>query len=454
MEMTDNNLNKQKESFEVHTMPQKFLSTRPVFKATSKKKSHKKFGLKTNLIIGLIVIIVFAGLMILAAWLFLRSFNKPNKTTAPVLDKIQVTATKKDSMDAPLATTTLDNLEQQQHLKDLLDISKWQEYKNDQYYYSFKFPSSWHKDIAAMATTTKESIIIKDEDNKEYFKLSILTANKLNLTEWLAQQSIPAEDLKPFTLDGQVGYEIEQDNEFYSVYILYQQLIYKLSFIKSDDNFIKQLNNKILVSFKFIEVKQTEESQDNNTTALIYVSAIDSDHDGLTDAEEILYGSDKLKRDTDGDSYIDGDEISNLFHPAVAGSTKIYESDKVSTYVNADYNYNLIYPSSWTVKDNKDSVIFQSDTGEFIQVLILTNDKNYTDIINWYKANINLDTSDLTTTKVSDIPAIRTANGYNVYFLLGNNIYTLLYNINLRHDANFMTTFDMVIKSFKLMGNR
>ncbi len=449
-EIDKNNLINKKENFEVHTMPQKFLSTRPVFKTTNKKKSHKKFGLKTNLIIGLIVIFIFAALMVLAAWLFLRSFNESNKS-APVLEKNLTPVTEKDSTDTPLATTTLDNLEEQQHLKDLLDISKWQEAKNSQYYYSFKFPATWQTDILIATSTTKQEIIIKDDKDKEYFKLSILDANGLTLVDWLSQRSISSDDLKPFTLDGQVGYEIEQSDKFYSVYILYQHFIYKLSFIKSDENFIKQLNNKILVSFKFIGEKIDVDNIDDNSSAPVYISAIDSDHDGLTDIEESLYGSNKLKRDTDGDSYIDGDEISNLFDPTIAGNTKIYESNKVSTYINADYNYNLIYPSGWVVKDDKNSVIFQSDTGEFIQVLILTNDKNYTDIINWYKANINLDISDLTNTKVSTVSAIRTSNGYSVYFLLGDNIYTLLYNINLRHDANFMTTFDMIIKSFKLM---
>jgi len=445
--------NTKKESFDVHTMPQKFLSTRPSFKATKNKKAHKKVGFKKNLIIGLVIIIIFAGLMMLAAWLFLRSFNTPTETVplnlenpAPVITETPV--------DTPLATTTLDNLEQQQHLKELLDISKWQVITNEQYYYSFKFPAAWHKDAVLATSTIKDEVIIKDKDDTEYFKLSVLVSNGLSLDEWLQQHEILPEDLKTFTLDGQVGYEIIEDNVSHSIFILYQQLIYKLSFIKNDDNFTKQLNNKILVSFKFVGEKIDTDNIDDSSSAPVYVSAIDSDHDGLTDIEEALYGSDKLKRDSDGDSYIDGDEISNLFHPAMAGATKIYESDRVSTYVNADYHYNLIYPSSWTTKDNKDSVIFQSQTGEFIQVLISINDKNYNSIINWYKATINLDISDLTKKKVSGIPAIRTANGYNVYFLLGDNIYTLLYNINLRQDANFMTTFDMVIKSFKLMSSK
>lgn len=42
----------------------------------------------------------------------------------------------------------------------------------------------------------------------------------------------------------------------------------------------------------------------------------DTDHDGLTDREEIIvYLTDPLNPDTDGDGYSDGDEVANLFNP-------------------------------------------------------------------------------------------------------------------------------------------
>ena len=36
----------------------------------------------------------------------------------------------------------------------------------------------------------------------------------------------------------------------------------------------------------------------------------DSDHDGLTDREEILYGTDPFNKDTDGDGFLDGEEVA------------------------------------------------------------------------------------------------------------------------------------------------
>ena len=43
---------------------------------------------------------------------------------------------------------------------------------------------------------------------------------------------------------------------------------------------------------------------------------LDSDQDGLSDADEInVYGTNPLKSDTDGDGYLDGDEVKNGYNP-------------------------------------------------------------------------------------------------------------------------------------------
>ncbi|MDP2736734.1 MAG: fibronectin type III domain-containing protein [bacterium] len=45
----------------------------------------------------------------------------------------------------------------------------------------------------------------------------------------------------------------------------------------------------------------------------------DFDHDGLTNSEEIQYGTDPLKADTDGDGYIDGTEVAHGYNPLGIG---------------------------------------------------------------------------------------------------------------------------------------
>lgn len=44
-------------------------------------------------------------------------------------------------------------------------------------------------------------------------------------------------------------------------------------------------------------------------------AAVDSDADGLTDAQELLLGTDPLKTDSDGDGYADGEEVFSGYSP-------------------------------------------------------------------------------------------------------------------------------------------
>ncbi|MDP3995510.1 MAG: hypothetical protein Q8P78_02745 [bacterium] len=47
---------------------------------------------------------------------------------------------------------------------------------------------------------------------------------------------------------------------------------------------------------------------------------VDSDNDGLSDWEEIaIFGTDPLNRDSDGDTYADGEEVQNGYNPLGAG---------------------------------------------------------------------------------------------------------------------------------------
>ncbi len=49
----------------------------------------------------------------------------------------------------------------------------------------------------------------------------------------------------------------------------------------------------------------------------------DSDNDGLNDSWEIKLGSNPLSKDTDSDGFTDGAEVSNSYSPTSAGQTKV-----------------------------------------------------------------------------------------------------------------------------------
>ncbi|MGB0757056.1 MAG: thrombospondin type 3 repeat-containing protein [Patescibacteria group bacterium] len=60
----------------------------------------------------------------------------------------------------------------------------------------------------------------------------------------------------------------------------------------------------------------TTSGSSNNSEAGVTVSAdIDTDNDGLTDAEELALGTNPFDRDSDNDGYSDGQEVANNYDP-------------------------------------------------------------------------------------------------------------------------------------------
>lgn len=61
------------------------------------------------------------------------------------------------------------------------------------------------------------------------------------------------------------------------------------------------------------------QSSENNKKKFNYLNESDIDKDGLFDYEEPLYGTDPLNRDTDGDGFLDGEEIASKRNPLIKG---------------------------------------------------------------------------------------------------------------------------------------
>jgi hypothetical protein len=119
------------------------------------------------------------------------------------------------------------------------------------------------------------------------------------------------------------------------------------------------------------------------STAPAISGIIDSDGDGLSNAEEVLLGTDPAKSDSDGDGYTDFAELFNLYNPA--GSGKIIENYHISEYSNATAGYDVYYPKNWAVQslDAGNSVIFSASDNSFIQI-IAQPDSGGKGILEWY----------------------------------------------------------------------
>jgi len=183
--------------------------------------------------------------------------------------------------------------------------------------------------------------------------------------------------------------------------------------------------------------------------------ATDTDNDGLTDVEESLFTTDFVNSDSDADGYRDGLEVINLYNPAGFAPHKIEETNLVKTYSNPTYNYTIFYPASWLARaldETNREVMFTSATGEFMQVIVEDNlDK--IPLLDWYleKApGTNPAEIGAVITKAG-LSGIKSPDGLTVYFGAEDKIFAISYNIGIKTELNYKSTFEMMYKSFKLL---
>lgn len=435
--------------FEVHTMPEKFLSIRPAFKMGRSSKSGKKpMTLKKNLIVGLIIVVVIGALMSLAAWLFLKSVDEDKASPVRMVKPPAAEPVVNQQPTPPPPPETLPSQEA------ILDFDTWLGYDNEIYFYSLNHPKEWTPRVDNNPRSSQGALhLVAFDDESDTQRLALAVFGNLQgdaLLSWLsAKYSLDQSDLDSFSLHNYSAYKYQDPiANVNNIYISFDDYFYTLTFPKTTDNVLNQAYAEILINFKLIAPEKEPIEQPP-----VILPATDTDRDQLTDVEEDLYNTNKNIPDSDADGYFDGNELINLYDPTSAGSGRIYDSNLVTTYVNPTYNYNIIYPSPWIAQGADNSVLFQDEAGEFIQVLITQNTGGHATINDWYATLIDPNLSSLTVTQVSDQSALREADGMRLYFLFGDHIYTLIYNIGLRTDANFMSTFDMMITSFSFMGS-
>lgn len=177
--------------------------------------------------------------------------------------------------------------------------------------------------------------------------------------------------------------------------------------------------------------------------------APDTDNDGLTDVEEALFGTNPNSSDSDNDIYSDGSELLSGYDPTKPQTT-LADSSLFKTYNHQ--NYSIIYPDGFQLKELGESeVIFQAPNGEFVEVIVILNSDKL-NLLDWYqKQQPAEDPNLLTSLTVNNLLGLRSADQLTYYLAAPNlsQIYLVTYNVGNLNQTNFMTTFQVMVKSFK-----
>lgn len=192
------------------------------------------------------------------------------------------------------------------------------------------------------------------------------------------------------------------------------------------------------------------------------VSSTDTDFDGLTDIEEALYTTDPAKADMDGDGYLDGQEVENLYNPTGNAPIRIADSTLVVRYKNPLFGYSILYPTSWSSRaldeKNPREVLFTALTGEFIQVIVDDNPEGLP-AVQWYAKQFpDVLPQSLERIFVDNLEGVWTKDKATVYLtktgLDANGkrfLFGITYNYGERTNVNFRTTFKMMMQSFTVL---
>lgn len=185
----------------------------------------------------------------------------------------------------------------------------------------------------------------------------------------------------------------------------------------------------------------------------------DTDQDALTDEEEKnVYGTGEKRPDTDGDGYIDGTEIKNLYSPNKENET-LLKSGLVIEEKNKDFGWSIYYPAQWLVEplDSTNSeVLFTPDKvdTEFVEVIVQDNPEGLT-AAEWYADQYeNFDPNSIKDVKIGGLNGIQTTDGFTYYLADDTHIVGIIYNVGNSEDVNFRTTFTMMVDSFLYTGTK
>lgn len=185
--------------------------------------------------------------------------------------------------------------------------------------------------------------------------------------------------------------------------------------------------------------------------------AADADSDGLTDDEEKnIYQTDILAPDTDGDSFVDLNEVINLFDPAKPRPSMLSDNPGIAAYSNAAQGYKAFRPSSWTLRESGEGATeayFTAPTGEFIEIMAEPNAEKKP-LLDWYLAQVP-------DVKSSEIQIFKTRGGYDeilspdrmtAYVAVGDKVLVVSYNLGDQLLIRYKATFQTVVSSLVVTG--
>jgi len=172
---------------------------------------------------------------------------------------------------------------------------------------------------------------------------------------------------------------------------------------------------------------------------------VDTDSDGLTDVEEDLYGTDDRNPDSDGDSFLDGNEVFHRYSPLSTSGATLLDTGAVEEFVSSDEVFRFTHPTGWDVSE-------AVDPAEGVQEVVVSTNTN---------ASFSIVITPAIETSFPMSIELLTKEGYVVYMssdertsvvVTDSFFYSFTYDLDDEVTVDFLQTFQMLINSFYIIA--
>ncbi len=208
--------------------------------------------------------------------------------------------------------------------------------------------------------------------------------------------------------------------------------------------------------------ENNENTNVNNTNTnqelIIPPKGPDSDNDGLTNAEEILFGTKFDLPDSDFDGYIDGEELLALYDPNTADQRLANNIDLVRVYNNDIYKYSVLYPAKWLATEKTsefdETTFYDNENGDFFNIQVEENPQGLS-LQKWYLYfSPGAQIGHLEYFQNPNVSGLKTKDGFNIYIANEDKIYVISYILVDIEELNYFRTFEMLVQSFRFINQQ
>lgn len=183
--------------------------------------------------------------------------------------------------------------------------------------------------------------------------------------------------------------------------------------------------------------------------SVVALEGNDTDGDALTDAEESVYNTNPINPDTDGDGYLDGSEVLNLFSP-LAKSAPLAASPTIKK--DGWNGWSFLLPKTWSVLPDGQNSGKASMTmpGYATSIMLeLKTNSNRSSLAGWVALHGG-DPASLRALKTKGgLDALQTSDGLTTYVAVGDGVLLVAYTMNRDASYEFRTSYAMFLNSLQ-----